>query len=244
MTSTAHTDLTHIAATWPTLRELLEARTPRTWPPAGRMADHQRDIADALDSAEVLDQQAAVERAERTALAPGERPAPLRVAALDSILDIEADLLALADGIASAIQRPAFTVRAASPDDTVARDIALIGLRDAQDPRRWSFVASGRTGAQAATWLAARLGPAAGPFRALTGVQLDRLASEAAAIRRRVDRMLDGRPTGGAQATGRQCTCGGTFEVISTAEDFIIRCTGCKESWTGTALLTGLTGAA
>nr|BFD90697.1 hypothetical protein KitaXyl93_20570 [Kitasatospora sp. Xyl93] len=239
-----HTDLTHIATQWPTLRELLQARTPRTWPPAGRMADHQRNLDDTTDDTEALAQQAAIERAERTALAPGERPAPLRVGALDTILDIEADLLALADGIASAIQRPAFTVRAASPDDTIARDIALIGLRDAQDPRRWSFTAAGRTGVQAATWLAARLGPATGPFRALTGVQLDQLASDVAAVRRRVDRLLDGRPANGAHATGRQCECGGEFQVTSGQDDFVIGCPNCRSSWTGTALLNGLTGAA
>ncbi|MFI9304806.1 hypothetical protein ACIG0C_36340 [Kitasatospora aureofaciens] len=66
MTSTAHTDLTHIADRWSDLREMLEARTPRTWPPAGRMSDHQRDLDDALDGIEVVDQQAAAERAERT----------------------------------------------------------------------------------------------------------------------------------------------------------------------------------
>ncbi|MFI2612067.1 hypothetical protein [Kitasatospora sp. NPDC018619] len=244
MTSTAHTDLTHIAARWPVLRELLEASTPRTWPPAGRMADHQRTIDDALDGIEVVAQQAAAERAERTALAPGEHPAPLRVAALDTILDIEADLLALADSIASSIQRPAFTIRGASPADTVARDIALISLHDAQDPRRWSWTAAGRTGRQAATWLAARLGPATGPFRALTGVQLDQLAADVAAIRRRVDRLLDGRPANGAHATGRQCECGGEFQVTNGQDDFVIGCPSCGSSWTGTALLNGLTGAA
>ncbi|MFB8242011.1 hypothetical protein ACFC58_36300 [Kitasatospora purpeofusca] len=241
MTST-HTNLIHIADQWPVLRELLEARTPTTWPPAMGIQHTLTDEQDEQQHAE-----AALERAERTAVAPGERPAPLRVGILDTITALEDDLLALADDIASSVQRPAFTTqfRSAAPDDDVARSLALMGLKDQQDARRWRFnMTPGRTGERAARWLAARIDGHDGPFRPLSDQQRAQIGLIATSVRRRLDQALGDRATDGRQPTGRQCTCGGAFEVTTGAEDFVISCTGCGESWTGTALLDGLTGAA
>lgn len=226
-------DLQHIADNWAILRELLQARTPATWPPAGRMADHQRDLDDldaALAGMEVLHQQAALERAERTALAPGQRPAPLRVAVFDLIADLDAELLALADEIASAVQRPAFTatVRSASPNDQVARSLALMGLKDQNDARRWRFNMAERTGATAAAWLAGRLDGADGPFAPLSDAQRARITHTAATCRARLDRML-GNQDVTRTPIGQQCSCGGVLEMLTGPASPVIRCTRCAE---------------
>ncbi|WP_441251172.1 hypothetical protein [Kitasatospora sp. McL0602] len=239
MTSTARADLQHIADNWATLREQLQTTTPRTWPPAMGLHHHLDD-----DEQAELDAQAAIERAERTALAPGVRPAPLRVAVLDTITAIEDELLALADEIASSVQRPAFTVRAASPLDEVARSVALIGLKDAQNPARWRFNLAHRDGAIAAAWLAARLDGPAGPFRALNDDQQQRIASTAAVARRRLDRTLG--ETGDDDSPvvlSQVCECGGHLEVRTGIGDFVIRCAGCGTSWDGSALIGGITAA-
>ncbi|MGW4695179.1 hypothetical protein ACWEO1_22685 [Kitasatospora cineracea] len=230
-TNRAAADLQHIANNWTLLRELLAARTPNVWPPAGRMTDHQRDLDAADDQTdEVLHQLAAIERAERTALAPGPRPAPLRVAVFDLIADLDAELLALADEIASAVQRPAFTatVRSASPNDQVARSLALMGLKDQQDARRWRFNMAERTGATAATWLGGRLAGADGPFAPLSDAQRARIARTAATCRARLDRMLgaDG-PT--RTLIGQQCSCGGPLEMLTGPASTVIRCTRCAD---------------
>lgn len=229
-TRTAATDLQHIATNWPLLRELLAARTPNIWPPAGRMTDHQRDL-DQLDTEiEQLHQQAAIERAERTALAPGQRPAPLRVAILDLLADLDTELIQLADEIASAVQRPAFTttIRSASPNDQVARSLALMGLKDQQDARRWRYNMTGRTGATAATWLAGRLDGADGPFAPLSDQQRIRIATTAASCRARLDRTIgaDG-PT--RTPLGQTCGCGGQLEMLTGPGAPVIRCTRCPE---------------
>ncbi|MEV7599883.1 hypothetical protein AB0O91_21115 [Kitasatospora sp. NPDC089797] len=243
MTSSTHADLIHIAASWPVLREMLEARTPRTWPPAGRMSDHQRDLDDILDGIEVLDQQAAVERAERTALAPGQRPAPLRVSILDTITELEGELLALADEIAGAVQRPAFTARfpSASPADDVARSLALMGLRDQQDERRWRFNMAGRSGGTAAAWLAARIVGEDGPFRPLSDAQRARIGQVAAAARRRLDRALGDTPGVTRTRLRVECGCGGRLETVSGGDgEPRIQCDRCGTHASMIALLEGL----
>ncbi|MGE7432774.1 hypothetical protein [Kitasatospora sp. NPDC001175] len=231
--------LRHIAAQWPALRDQLTTPAAATWPPAGlgtylsRLDDEGRDA--------FHDEQAA-ERADRTATAPGQRPAPLRVSVLDALIEIEDELLALADEIASAVQRPAFTVRSASPLDEVARSIALMGARDAADPRRWRFNMATRTGATAAAWLADRLDGPAGPHRALTDAEHHRVAAVASACRTRLDRAL-GEYTDGETALGRECACGAELTLTTGPDDFTIRCSGCGTTWTGTSLIRGLSAA-
>jgi hypothetical protein len=203
------------------------------------------DLDDALAGLEVVDQQAAAERAERTAVAPGEHPAPLRVAVLDVIADLDAELLALADEIAGSIQRPAFTVKvsAASPQDKVALQIALMGLKDQQDERRWRFNMVGRDGAMAAQWLADRLVGADGPFQALTDAQRGRVVTTAAACRKRLDQALGDLDDQDVTETDLACTCGGRLKVRTGESDFTVQCGKCGRTWTGTALLDGLSAA-
>jgi hypothetical protein len=229
-------DLTHLVVSWPALRDALTTR-PAVWPPVMGLHLERDDEQQAEDAAE---------HAERTAAAPGERPAPVRVAVLDTITEIEREVLALADETASSIQRPTFTVRPAGPDDLVARDIALMALRDGADPRRWRFnLAKERTGATAANWLADRLTATAGPFCELTDDQVRRIASVAAACRHRAEPLIasptatDGRPV----ALDQECGCGGTLSLTNEPTDFVIRCGSCGTSWRGATLLDDLNAA-
>ncbi len=239
-TATAITDLTHIATHWAVLRDMLTTTTPTTWPPI--MGTHHRD----QDDEQLLE--AAAERAERTAAAPGRRPAPLRVDVLDTITALDDALLSLADEIASSVQRPAFSVRAASPHDVVARSVALMGAKDAADPRRWRFNMAHRDGAVAAAWLADRLTVAAGPFRALSLAQQEQIAHTAASCRRRLDRAIGeaAEPDENGVTTVEldlTCGCGGRLSVTTGQTDFTVNCGSCGLIWTGTSLLNGLSAA-
>lgn len=245
MITTAQDNLRHIATQWPALRELLQTRTPSTWPPAGRMADHQRNLDQDDEATELLHQQAQAERAERTALAPGTRPAPLRVSVLDTVTELETELLELADAIASAVQRPAFTttVRSASPLDEVARSLALMGLKDQQDARRWRFNMATRDGQHAATWLADRLDGEAGPFRPLSDQQRADITAVARTVRRRLDRALG---EGERRApTAWNCACGGQLWIISgTDSDDRLECEKCGTGRTIKAMIDQINPAA
>jgi hypothetical protein len=189
--------------------------------------------------------EAAAEHAERTAAAPGERPAPLRVAVLDTITALDTELLHLADEIAGAIQRPAFTarVRSASPDDDVARSLALMAAKDAADSRRWRWNLAARDGAIAAAWLADRLADSGGPFRRLDDGQVQRIAATAAVCRHRADRTLHEYREGEETELGLACACGGHLSVTPGQDDFVVRCGQCGIAWSGTALLDGLSAA-
>jgi hypothetical protein len=235
VTSTAETNLRHIADNWNTLRELLEAGTPRTWPPAMGLQHLDQDD----DALTAYHQAAAQERAERTALAPGQRPAPLRVSVLDVLTELEDELLALADEIAGAVQRPAFTtaIRSAAPHDDVARSLALMGLKDQQDSRRWRFNMAHRDGQTAAAWLADRVDGAAGPFRPLSEAQRRRITAVAASVRHRLDRAIGYDETeDGAEPTATRlvvtCGCGEALEMLTSSTAPVIRCTGCGDSAT------------
>lgn len=247
MTTTPQANLRHIAARWTDLRALLETRTPTTWPPAGRMADHQRNLdQDDADATELLHQQAAAERAERTALAPGTRPAPLRVNVLDTLIELEAELLDLADQIASAVQRAPFTLHAASPFDERARDIALataaMAERDRTDPRRWRFNLGPRTAEHAANWLADRCDGPTGPHRALTYAEGRQVAYVARQVRQRLDRALG--ETERRAVTAFDCACGGRRELVSggTGPERV-ECSKCGTSQTIASMIDQITAA-
>ncbi|PYC83435.1 hypothetical protein C7C46_08860 [Streptomyces tateyamensis] len=234
-------DLTELAVSWPELRDALTARTT-TWPPAGRMTDYQRQLTP--DEAAAEQYATAAELAERTALAPGEHPAPLSVTVLDTISEIQDELLGLADEIAGAVQRPPFTFKipSASPHDDIARRLALTELTDRADPRRWRYNLAGRDGATAASWLADRLTDPAGPFKPLTDTQIEWIGAVAAACRRRAEPLLASPTTADGQAVDLPlvCECGGQLSVTNSVDDFRVRCAGCGITWTGTSLLEQL----
>ncbi|MFD0572673.1 hypothetical protein ACFQ0T_29970 [Kitasatospora gansuensis] len=196
------------------------------------------------DALVAYQQTAAVEHAERTAAAPGVRPAPLRVSVLDTITVLETQLLELADQIAGAVQRPAFTIRSASPLDEVARSVALMGARDAADPRRWRFnMTPNRDGQHAASWLADRLTGPAGPFRALNDTEHAQVSTVARSVRRRFDSALGDAPR--RSPTGRECDCGGKYDVVAHAggADAAVQCDRCGTGFTVASLLDRITAA-
>lgn len=231
--SRAIADLTHLVTVWPELRDALTARAA-TWPPVMGLQYLRDDEQQEADAAE---------HADRTDAAPGEHPAPLAVGVLDTITGIRDDLVHLADEIADSIQRPALTVRSASPADLIARDAALLAARDAADPRRWRYnLASTRTGHHAAAWLGARLVRADGPFRPLSDGQVRRIAAVAAACRHRAE-PITASPTdqnGHEVPLDQPCGCGGRLTLTNDVHDFRIRCASCGTTWNGAALLADL----
>lgn len=231
----AITDLTHLGVHWPALRDALTARSAN-WPPVMGLQHLERDEEQLAEDA--------AEHAERTADAPGEHPAPLRPAVLDTITAIEDELLPLADEIAGSIQRPAFTARipAASPNDDISRSLALMAAKDGADPRRWRFNLAERTGETAATWLADRLTDPSGPFRPLSDDQVRRIAAAAAACRHRAEPLLAS-PTdmeGEPVELDQPCGCGGRLVLTNEPDDWSIQCSSCGTKWTGTTLLASL----
>ncbi|WP_051741185.1 hypothetical protein [Kitasatospora sp. MBT66] len=237
---TALTDLTTIADLWDDLREQLDTPTITSWPPAGITAylaaldEHARE--------EYLADQAA-ERAERTALAPGERPVPLRLAVLDTIRALDATLLHIADQIASSVQRPARTAKAAGPGDDIGLRLSLAATADQADPRRWSWTGGGRDARTAALWLAKRLDGEAGPFRRLRPAEVDRIAIVAAGARQRIEKTL-----GLARREDpipRPCHCGGELVMRQGGgQDPEVQCRTCSATWSGPALVQLLPSAA
>jgi hypothetical protein len=88
------------------------------------------------------DAEAAAERAERGLLALTDAPAPIaNITALETYRHVTEQLLALADVVAAACQRP---IRQAARDDHghLSDEAAAAAQADAQDPRRWHYNAS------------------------------------------------------------------------------------------------------
>ena len=92
------------------------------------------------------DAEAAIERAERSSDALGDSPAPLNLDAAQAVDDLTTEILALADQVAAACQRPlsAVTYRhdgsQAAARDAATRTAAAVA--DNTDPRRWHYNAS------------------------------------------------------------------------------------------------------
>ncbi len=260
----AAADLRVIASHWGNLHAMLTVPATADWPPAARMADHQAQLTDDEQAElEAAAAAAAAEWAERTPIAMGERPVPLRLAILDTIRIVEAALIDLADQVAGNIQRPAATVRrSASPGDTVGQALRLAATQDEADSRRWHYAGgpaadktrpqvrhAGRTAPQAITWLLARVDAEPGPFRELRPIELDRLASATRAIRGTVERALRlGRRT---DPIPRPCPCGGRMVIhhggaltLDAARrstwgsvlDPEVECQDCGMRWVGAAM--------
>ncbi|MFF4576893.1 hypothetical protein ACFY15_00550 [Streptomyces sp. NPDC001373] len=173
---------------WDDLHELRTARPHDAWPPASLQAY--------LRTVEEYD--------------PADRSAPVRLHVVDTIRVVEAVLVALADQIAARVQSspvgPAPADWAARGWTTADRDRRnALSAADAADPARWPFVGT-RTGRQAAVWLAARVRGDVGPFRPLTGAELDEVTRVAAGAAERVEHALGIRRR--SVGTGRACGCG------------------------------------
>lgn len=250
--STAHADLTAITQSWADLRDMLDTPAPSSWPPAGRMADYQAQLTD--DELAELHDQAAAERAERTALAPGERPVPIRLQVLDTIQTLDGLLLYCADQIAEAIQRPAAPAgrAAAGPRDIVGLRMRLAATQDAADPARWHWNGVHRDGLVAARWLLDRVNGEDGPFRALLLGEHERIDAVAAAVRRRIEQTLGlGRRE---DPIARRCPCGGPMVMRQGGAELVdgrpqpidpeVECRACGIRWFGSGLIGLLTATA
>ncbi|NUS86337.1 MAG: hypothetical protein HOY75_27350 [Streptomyces sp.] len=235
MTTAEH--LTLVIRHWPDLVDALGGRSAPTWPPAGRMADHIRNLdqADAEQLAEERARALELRTLERDPAQIGERPIPIRLPIHETMRIVHADLIDCADAIAGSVQRP---VMGLLPDGYPAADRArreLLVMQDRRDPRRWSWTSTRPAAPLVALWLLGRVQGAPGPFRPLTGPQLDHIGSVARGCARRVEDALD---VGERRATlARPCpTCGGRLTLHGGAgASPVARCTACGHVWSGQA---------
>lgn len=227
-------DLNVIVRHWGDLHAMLVIPGTADWPPAARMADHQRALSDE-EQAEIH-AEAAAERAERTAVAPGERPIPLRAAVLDTITAINGQLLYVADQVASSIQRPAITVPpSAGPADETGRALRLLATTDEADSRRWHWNGAGRDGRTAALWLRGRILDEDGPFAPLGLDDRERIGAVAAAARERVERTLG--LARREDPIARRCLCTGHMVLRQGgALEPEVECQLCGTKWIGAAM--------
>ncbi|AZM91451.1 hypothetical protein [Streptomyces sp. W1SF4] len=184
--ASAHLDL--VVRHWADLHQLRTARPHDAWPPASLQA-YLRTV-DEYD--------------------PADRSAPVRLHVIDTIRTVEAVLVALADQIAARVQSspvspaPAdWAARGWSPADRDRRN--ALAAADSADLARWPYTGT-RTAPQAAVWLAARVRGDVGPFRPLTGAELDEITRTAAGAAERVEHALGIRRR--SVGTGRACGCG------------------------------------
>jgi hypothetical protein len=235
-TATTGEHLQHITTQYPALRAQLTTHGTDTWPPTMGMAHYLATLTD--QERDILAELNRQERAERTPDALGERPVPIRLTVLDALREIDAVLLECADVIAAATQRPAVTaVRSAGPADEIGRQLHLLAVRDAADPRRWHWNLEGRDGGQAAAWLLARIDGKRGPCRDLTDTERQIIGRAAATARARLDRALG---QARREDTGdRPCPhCGGQLVLTQPLEgDPWVWCDGvCGGVWRGAEL--------
>lgn len=212
MTTTHH--LTTVIRHWPDLQEALGGASAPTWPPAGRMADHIRNTeqADEEQLAEERARALELRTLERDPAQIGERPIPIRLHIHETMRIVRTALADCADQTASSVQRP---VMGLLPDGYPKADRArreLLVMQDRRDPRRWSWASARPDAPYTALWLLGRVQGSPGPFRPLTGPQLDHIATVARHCALRVEQALD---VGEQKATlARPCpSCGGRLTL-------------------------------
>ncbi|MFE7073781.1 hypothetical protein ACFU96_27210 [Streptomyces sp. NPDC057620] len=194
MTTTAHAQhhLTTVITHWPDLQDALG--TPNK---VASFGVGLRAYLAALDR--IDDQQAEAERQrardlrllERDPAQVGERPTPLRVAILDTMQAIHADLLECADAVAEVAQRqPMGQLPAGYPEADRARR-AVLAMKDRHDPRRWKWTGPQPAAPYTALWLLGRVQGAPGPFHRLDVRQAELIAAVARSAAERIERALD-----------------------------------------------------
>lgn len=190
MTTNPHHHLTTITTHWADLHHALP--TPTTVAPYGLGLTAYMAHLDTLDAQEVAELREARAWQRAGTIALDTRPLVIRARVHDTMRAVETALVHCADHIASAIQRPAISraPRHWTPADRARRD--ALARQDAADQRRWSYTTpASRTAPLAAVWLTHRLESTDGPFRPLTALHRDHIASVAAGAAQRVLDALD-----------------------------------------------------
>jgi hypothetical protein len=172
----------------------------------------------------------------------GQRPIPLRVAILDTMQAVHADLLECADATAAGVQREPMRGPAPNPqwpDSSKGRRImeadrartAVLAMQDAHDPRRWKWNGPRPSAPLAALWLLGRLQGAPGPFHRLTPAQTGYIASIARSAASRVETALD--IAAQLAPITKPCPeCGGRIEVRGGAgASPLAHCVRCGRIW-------------
>lgn len=230
MTTTA-THLRTIALHWADLHEAVG--TPAT---IGAFGVGLRGYLAALDQADAdqleydRHQAAHLRSLERSSDQLGERPAPVRLAILDTMGAIEAALVDCADQTAADVQRSpmAYAPRGWPAADRARRD--QLARADALDPRRWKYRGH-RTAPYAALWLLARVERVGGPFTALSEAQRARIGTVAEGAAERVERALD--IAAQRRTLERPCACGGKIDIHGGEGRVpLAHCKGCGQVWT------------
>lgn len=179
---------------------------------------------------DVLAQARADERADSSPDALGTRPVPLRIAVLDTMRMVEAALLDCADQIASSSQRPVMGLLPNGYPAADRRRRELLVMQDRNDPRRWSWTKARPAAPYAALWLLARVQGAPGPFRALTVLQQDHIASVARTAAEQVERALD--IASQRRTLEQRHDCGGKIDVHGgEGRPPVAHCTRCGRVW-------------
>ena len=207
MTVAAH--LHRIILTWPDLTDALTTQTGPTWPPAGRMAQHQADLG--LDDVP--------QRGARDGSGSGEAPAPCRVDVLDTQQAVHQLLLDTADAVAEVVQRPL-----AGPP--------LSQMRDRADPRRWRWTGIRPDAQYTALWLYGRVTRSPGPFRPLPERSALHIATAASEAVHQIERALQIARV--SRDAGFPCSCGGAIHIHGGdgALPHLI-CQGCGRYYSG-----------
>jgi hypothetical protein len=239
MTSTATAiHLQYVIDNWQHLTDMLDTRHGAPWPPAARMSDHIAALDKADATTEEIAEAAAHLRAGRrlaeradSRFTLGESPAPIRLAIVDTMRTVTADLVYLVDVLAQEVQRPPMSKAPAHwlPADRATRD--QLAAQDAGDPRRWRYGQT-RSATYAAGWLLGRIERCPGPFLPLGPSQVRRIEAAAGAAQQQVERALDG--VRRAQVVDRPCPlCGGILGMASgDGQAPIVACFQCQQEWT------------
>lgn len=238
MTTTTH--LHTVVLHWADLHEA--AGTPST---IGAFGLGLRGYLARLDDAEQQEydrhQAAALRALERDPIQLGTRPVPVRLHILDTMAGIHTDLLACADTIAETVQRqpirppaPRRAAVARTRADRLAWEDHARRMKaaqdDAADRRRWRWTGPRPDAPYTALWLLGRVQGAPGPFRPLTGVEADRIATVARSAAGRVERALDIATQ--SRVLAERHDCGGRIEVQGgDGARPLARCTGCGRIW-------------
>lgn len=259
---------------WADLTDALAARQQTTWPPTmgvqqlvrdldqdDEHTHHQRLTTRQLDNGRITYECASCDhvgdghghpiRPDRDQPGPGTSPAPISVDILDTMRDVEHQLVHLADVIASQIQRPAMTraPRGAgwTPEEIARRD--ELAAADMADRRRWTWPRLAedaedhrrppspgrerlaRTAIGAAAWLAARVEDLPGPFLPLGPNRTAHITTTAAAAADRIETAL--RIARRAAAVDWPCpVCRGQLQVHGgDGQPPAVQCADCGRAW-------------